>query len=358
MTETRELITIGAMARATGLTASALRFYADGGLLVPARVDPVTGYRYYAPDQCERAILVRRLREIGIPLDTVAEILAGDPLAAGRVLDDHVRALSRRAERAAAVAAAVKRVIGATAVTLSGPVIAESIDQVVDAAARDRAIPILAGVLVEVDVYSVTFTATDRYRLSTRTVVPDQPGVDAWQRVVAAGELAALRERLRRCGAVALSRTEDGIALRGDDFEARCATVDGAYPDYRAMWASLAPVTTRLVVGRAAILDALEGVREPVWCTACATELTLRTTGLESTEPRRIPASGTGPSVDIGFSPAVLRPSVAAALGPDIMLDLAGCDQPVVVRSATDGDLASLVMPRAPATENDTKDSP
>lgn len=36
---------IGQMARECGLTVSALRFYDGAGVLVPARVDPHTGYR-------------------------------------------------------------------------------------------------------------------------------------------------------------------------------------------------------------------------------------------------------------------------------------------------------------------------
>jgi hypothetical protein len=32
-------------------------------------------------------------------------------------------------------------------------------------------------------------------------------------------------------------------------------------------------------------------------------------------------------------------------VGPEIMLDISAPDQPVVVRSATDGDLTTLVMP-------------
>ncbi|MDR2280128.1 MAG: MerR family DNA-binding transcriptional regulator, partial [Gordonia sp. (in: high G+C Gram-positive bacteria)] len=43
-----ELMAIGAFARRTGLTASALRFYADAGLLVPAWTDPSSGYRFYS----------------------------------------------------------------------------------------------------------------------------------------------------------------------------------------------------------------------------------------------------------------------------------------------------------------------
>ncbi|MBY8852436.1 MerR family DNA-binding transcriptional regulator, partial [Saccharothrix sp. MB29] len=42
-----ELLTIGAFARSSGLTAGALRFYADSGLLPPASVDDSSGYRYY-----------------------------------------------------------------------------------------------------------------------------------------------------------------------------------------------------------------------------------------------------------------------------------------------------------------------
>ncbi|WP_446222694.1 MerR family DNA-binding transcriptional regulator [Nocardia sp. IBHARD005] len=56
-----ELITIGAFARACGLSASALRFYADASILVPAVVDAATGYRYYAPEQTETARLIRHL---------------------------------------------------------------------------------------------------------------------------------------------------------------------------------------------------------------------------------------------------------------------------------------------------------
>lgn len=37
------------MSRASGLSLKALRLYDANGLLVPARVDPATGYRSYGP---------------------------------------------------------------------------------------------------------------------------------------------------------------------------------------------------------------------------------------------------------------------------------------------------------------------
>ena len=42
-----------------GLTASALRFHDDCDLLRPTRVDPASGYRWYAVSQEPRARLLR-----------------------------------------------------------------------------------------------------------------------------------------------------------------------------------------------------------------------------------------------------------------------------------------------------------
>lgn len=71
-----EFLTIGAFARSSGLTPSALRFYDDCALLVPAFIDAKSGYRYYTRAQAKRAsiihgrapVFVRQLREIGMPV--------------------------------------------------------------------------------------------------------------------------------------------------------------------------------------------------------------------------------------------------------------------------------------------------
>ncbi|WP_335978158.1 MerR family transcriptional regulator [Streptomyces sp. CA2R106] len=70
------LLTIGAFAAAARLSAKALRLYDDLGLLTPARVDPATGYRFYAPEQLERARLVAWLRRIGMPLARIRRVCA------------------------------------------------------------------------------------------------------------------------------------------------------------------------------------------------------------------------------------------------------------------------------------------
>ncbi|MFC4608226.1 MerR family transcriptional regulator [Streptomyces maoxianensis] len=68
------LLTIGAFAKASGLSPKALRLYDQLGLLTPARVDPVTGYRLYAPEQLDQARLVAWLRRLGMPLARIQHV--------------------------------------------------------------------------------------------------------------------------------------------------------------------------------------------------------------------------------------------------------------------------------------------
>ncbi|MCF2130362.1 MerR family transcriptional regulator [Strepomyces sp. STD 3.1] len=88
------LLTIGAFARATRLSPKALRLYDELGLLPPARVDPVTGYRLYAPEQVERARLVAWLRRLGMPLARIRHVCS---LEAGAAAQE-VRAFWARVE--------------------------------------------------------------------------------------------------------------------------------------------------------------------------------------------------------------------------------------------------------------------
>ncbi|MEW2132693.1 MerR family transcriptional regulator [Streptomyces sp. NPDC005435] len=79
-----EPLTIGAFARASRLSPKALRLYDELELLRPARVDPDTGYRYYAVSQLERARLVAWLRRLGMPLAEIRAVSALEGAAAAR----------------------------------------------------------------------------------------------------------------------------------------------------------------------------------------------------------------------------------------------------------------------------------
>ena len=72
------MLTIGRFSDATGLTPKALRHYDEIGLLVPARVDPDNGYRFYDTAQIEDAVTIRRLRALELPLDEIKGLLDGN----------------------------------------------------------------------------------------------------------------------------------------------------------------------------------------------------------------------------------------------------------------------------------------
>ena len=85
------LLTIGRFARATGLSVDTLRHWDAEGLVVPAEVDPATGYRRYRPDQAAQARAVAALRDLELSIPAVRALLDAD--------DAGVRADILRTER-------------------------------------------------------------------------------------------------------------------------------------------------------------------------------------------------------------------------------------------------------------------
>ncbi|BDV31598.1 MerR family transcriptional regulator [Microbacterium terricola] len=94
------MYTIGEFAAFGRVSVRMLRHYDAIGLLTPARVDQATGYRRYSTEQLTDLLQLVELRELGIGLDAIADVLgAGDR-------SDALRAAlaSRHAELAASVA--------------------------------------------------------------------------------------------------------------------------------------------------------------------------------------------------------------------------------------------------------------
>ena len=79
-----DLMSIGEFGRLSRLSPKALRLYGELGLLPPARVDPDSGYRWYAAGQLDNARLVASLRHIGVPLAQITVILGLPPEAAAQ----------------------------------------------------------------------------------------------------------------------------------------------------------------------------------------------------------------------------------------------------------------------------------
>lgn len=79
-------MTIGEFAGRTRLSPRALRLYDELGLVVPAAVDPGSGYRFYEESQLDRARLVAVLRRLDMPLADIARLAGLDGDAAAGAL--------------------------------------------------------------------------------------------------------------------------------------------------------------------------------------------------------------------------------------------------------------------------------
>ena len=71
----RVRLSIGDFSRMTHLSVTALRHYHEVGLLQPAEIDPDSGYRFYAPEQVQTAQVIRRFKDLGMPLDEIKAVL-------------------------------------------------------------------------------------------------------------------------------------------------------------------------------------------------------------------------------------------------------------------------------------------
>ncbi|TDC30815.1 MerR family transcriptional regulator, partial [Micromonospora sp. KC213] len=169
-----ELRSIGELARASGLTVSALRFYDRCQVLTPALVDPATGYRWYTGEQVAPARLVAGLRRVGLPLAEIGLALRHrhEPAVVGRLLDAHLRRLEDGLADARRELSRVRALLGpeegtaTTRVLLSRAALAAAVDAVRFAVGDDPGLPVLSGVLFDVEPDGVRLVATDRHRLA------------------------------------------------------------------------------------------------------------------------------------------------------------------------------------------------
>ena len=112
MLRTMQLMPIGRFSRLTGVGVKALRHYDEVGLLVPAAIDDETGYRFYSPDQVDRAEAIRLLRRLDMPLEEIGSTLAaGDPAALRDALVSHQRQMAHRDAELRASMARLQRLI-------------------------------------------------------------------------------------------------------------------------------------------------------------------------------------------------------------------------------------------------------
>lgn len=80
---------IGEFSRLGQVSPRMLRHYDQLGLLRPSQIDRFTSYRYYTVDQLARLHRIMALKDLGIPLEQIGNLLQRD----GGLSDERLRGM-------------------------------------------------------------------------------------------------------------------------------------------------------------------------------------------------------------------------------------------------------------------------
>ncbi|MEY9968632.1 DNA-binding transcriptional MerR regulator [Streptacidiphilus sp. MAP12-16] len=366
---------IGEMARDSGLTVSALRFYDGAGVLVPVWVDPTSGYRWYSQEQRGEARLLSLLRRVGMPLADIRLVLAGwssdDTTLVRKLLDAHLLRLENGLDNARRELSTVRELLAlrenpmndtrptALRLSLAASELAAALDAVRFAVSSDPELPMLAGVLFDIDAEeaagnALRLVATDRYRLAVSRATVRPGGSLVSKRVIVPTALAdAMRAPLNGDGTsgdgtsgngttigdhpVTLTVDSDRITLEVDGSQAAGAYLVHDFPDYRRL--------TRLPAGR----------RFPVDVAALSKELRRRDS--ESADVSVLVVTPDGALAvasrdgehdrtdHVGVNREFLLDALSAAARDRLVLELGSPIAPLAVRLPDREDTFSLLMP-------------
>lgn len=113
------LVTIGEFSRLSHLSAKALRHYHDVGLLVPTTID-TSGYRRYGLGQVHQAQLIRRLRQLDMPVPDIKAVLAAsDEQSRDHAIAEHLRRMEETLGRTTQVVASLRALLEPVSTPLS-----------------------------------------------------------------------------------------------------------------------------------------------------------------------------------------------------------------------------------------------
>jgi len=115
-------LSIGDFSRATHMSVKMLRHYHQIGLLAPADIDPDTNYRRYTADQIPTAQVIRRFRELQMPLERIRDVLlAPDSVTRNALIASHLDTLQDSLTQTQAAVASLRNLLegGPTGQSLS-----------------------------------------------------------------------------------------------------------------------------------------------------------------------------------------------------------------------------------------------
>ncbi|PBC63913.1 DNA polymerase III subunit beta [Streptomyces sp. Tue6028] len=319
-------------------------------------MDPVSGYRWYEPEQLEEARLLARLRRAGMPLPDIRLVLASwsgaDTDLVRKLLKAHLSRLEQGLSDARGEFSALRALldhrenvmtslrIATVRLSSAAPELAAALDAVRFAASTDPELPMLGGVLFDIEGERLHVVATDRYRMAVAQA--DVAGHDGSRvQVVVPTPLAdAMRALLDGEGPVRLSVDGDRVTLEAGDRQAAGQCLDHDFPDYRRLLPQAAG--RRAVVEVAAFRKTLETgpVRSEE---AGAPDLSLLR--VEDGGTATLCTDGDADPNRIAVNREFLLDALAAGARDRLILELDTPATPIAIRRPDDEGTFSILMP-------------
>jgi len=226
---------------------------------------------------------------------------------------------------------------------------ATAVAQVAIAAGRDDSLPTLTGVHVEINEDTLTFAATDRYRLAVREIQwqPSAPNTSTTA-LLRARTIADAAKSLTGSKEVSLSFAPNtsndrltGFAGGGKTMTSRM--LDGTFPPYRHLLPQ--EVTTTALIEVATLLDSVRRV-------ALVTDKTIplrldfnnNTLSLEAGAGEEAQATEaieillTGEPIAIAFNPTFLADGLSAVGTKFVQISFTGANKPAILMGKNDKD--------------------
>jgi DNA polymerase-3 subunit beta len=238
-----------------------------------------------------------------------------------------------------------------TTVTVEAEPLAEALRQVIPAASKDDARPILTGVLLAATEGGMRLVATDSYRLGVR----DLEGVgllEAGQKVLVGARGLNEVQRVFPSGSIEVTLGEREVKFANESRSVTTRLIEGDFPNYEQLIPGGYP--NKLTVTRAALEEAVrlmqivgEG-REgtPVRLSMNASGLELSATAQERADAAEaIDAKFEGSDLTVAFNPQFLLDGLLAINGEEAVLETMDPLKPATLRGSEHPEFLYLLMP-------------
>lgn len=242
--------------------------------------------------------------------------------------------------------------VGGDSISIASEGLAESIDLVARAAAKDDMRPVLMAVQVVVSDTSFSMVATDSYRLAVHeTDLPSRVGAEI-DRNVPAEALRELSRVISSTGAetVKFSAGDREVVFEVDGVVLTTTTIEGQFPKYQQIFPEEWSHEVRLP--RDELLESVRRVgkmavkNHPLRLTFSSGELTISasTPDLGDAE-EKLPAAWSEDEMSIGFNAEYFREGIEGVKGGEVILKLISPLRPGLLQAVDSDDFRYLIMP-------------